>query len=54
MRTQDAHEYVKAFKNSQHPPWLFNLYLHWRELFQEPYKGITTDGKPFSHSISVD
>jgi hypothetical protein len=44
MQGQDAHEYVKAFKTKQHPPWLYNLYLHWRELYQEPYKGVTTDG----------
>jgi hypothetical protein len=44
MKAQNAHEYVTAFKTSQHPPWLFNLYQHWRELLQEPYKGVTTGG----------
>jgi hypothetical protein len=44
MKAQDAHEYAKAFKTSQHPPWLYNLYRHWRELYQEPYRGVTNDG----------
>lgn len=44
MQKQDAHEYAKAFKESGNPPWLHALYLHWRKLFQEPFKGITNDG----------
>lgn len=44
MSAQDAHEYVNDFKTKGHPPWLYNLYLHWQELQQEPYKGVTTDG----------
>lgn len=44
MQTQDAHEYAKAFKESGVPPWLHGLYLHWRKLHQEPFKGITNDG----------
>ncbi|EAQ92566.1 hypothetical protein CHGG_00801 [Chaetomium globosum CBS 148.51] len=45
MRTQDAHEYAKAFKEGGVPPWLHGLYLHWQKLFQEPFKGITNDGR---------
>ncbi|KAK4128204.1 hypothetical protein N657DRAFT_584939 [Parathielavia appendiculata] len=45
MQKQDAHEYAKAFKESGVPPWLHGLYLHWRQLFQEPFKGITNDGR---------
>ncbi|KAK4101692.1 hypothetical protein N658DRAFT_448833 [Parathielavia hyrcaniae] len=45
MQKQDAHEYAKAFKESGAPPWLHGLYLHWRKLFQEPFKGITNDGR---------
>ncbi|KAK8100126.1 hypothetical protein PG999_010500 [Apiospora kogelbergensis] len=44
MQQQDAHKYAKAFKTGGSPPWLHSLYLHWRRLFQEPYRGITTDG----------
>ncbi|KAE9978459.1 hypothetical protein EG328_001457 [Venturia inaequalis] len=44
MQSQDAYQYVDAFKTRQNPPWLYNLYVHWRELFHEPYKGITNDG----------
>lgn len=45
MQKQNAHEYVKAFKDSATPPWLHALYLHWRCLLAEPYKGVTNDGK---------
>ncbi|KAK1997133.1 hypothetical protein LX36DRAFT_578998 [Colletotrichum falcatum] len=44
MRSQDAHEYGEAFKKSGNPPWLHALYRHWRELFKEPFTGVTTDG----------
>lgn len=44
MQKQDAHEYARAFKESGVPPWLHGLYLHWRKLYQEPFKGITNDG----------
>ncbi|AEO54143.1 hypothetical protein MYCTH_2296360 [Thermothelomyces thermophilus ATCC 42464] len=44
MQKQDAHEYAKAFKETGVPPWLHGLYLHWRKLYQEPFKGITNDG----------
>ncbi|AEO65862.1 uncharacterized protein THITE_2113407 [Thermothielavioides terrestris NRRL 8126] len=45
MQKQDAHEYAAAFKEGGVPPWLHGLYLHWRKLFQEPFKGITNDGR---------
>ncbi|KAK3945309.1 hypothetical protein QBC46DRAFT_277805 [Diplogelasinospora grovesii] len=44
MQKQDAHEYAKAFIEGGVPPWLHGLYLHWRKLFQEPFKGVTSDG----------
>ncbi|KAF9893936.1 hypothetical protein FE257_008907 [Aspergillus nanangensis] len=44
MRTQDAHEYAHEFKTSHNPPWLHALYMHWLELSQEPFKGVTSDG----------
>ncbi|KAH6683611.1 hypothetical protein F5X68DRAFT_242528 [Plectosphaerella plurivora] len=44
MRKQDAHEYADEFKRDGQPPWLHALYLHWRKLFAEPFRGITTDG----------
>ncbi|KAG8412665.1 hypothetical protein J3458_013107 [Metarhizium acridum] len=44
MQQQDAHEYAMAFKEGGNPPWLHALYLHWRCLFEEPFKGITNDG----------
>lgn len=44
MQEQDAREYAEAFKESGQPPWLHALYMHWQELFKEPYRGITNDG----------
>ncbi|KAL2826087.1 hypothetical protein BDW59DRAFT_179659 [Aspergillus cavernicola] len=44
MRTQDAHEYADAFQTGRNPPWLHALYMHWKDLLQEPFKGVTTDG----------
>jgi len=44
MQKQDAHEYAKDFVEGGKPPWLHALYLHWRELFKEPFKGVTSDG----------
>lgn len=46
MAKQDAHEYAEEFKNSGNPPWLHGLYLHWLKLLKEPFKGVTSDGKP--------
>lgn len=45
MSTQDAHEYARDFKTLKQPPWLHALYTHWLELLEEPFKGITTDGR---------
>lgn len=45
MCTQDAHEYAHDFKTMKQPPWLHGLYSHWLDLLQEPFKGVTTDGK---------
>ncbi|OAP65752.1 hypothetical protein AYL99_01724 [Fonsecaea erecta] len=44
MAKQDAHVYAAAFKESGVPPWLHALYLHWLDLFKEPFKGVTNDG----------
>ncbi|CAP69558.1 uncharacterized protein PODANS_1_12160 [Podospora anserina S mat+] len=44
MQKQDAHEYAKAFIEGGNPPWLHGLYLHWLKLYQEPFKGVTSDG----------
>ncbi|VUC31613.1 unnamed protein product [Clonostachys rosea] len=61
MQKQNAYEYAKAFKDSGNPPWLHALFLHWRSLLNEPYKGVTNDGhvRPdlFSledHGIPID
>jgi hypothetical protein len=49
MQSQEAHGYADAFKSSGQPPWLHGLYLHWRKLFEEPYHGITNDGRTPLH-----
>jgi hypothetical protein len=49
MQKQDAREYVAEFKQSGRPPWLHALYLHWMELFKEPYRGITSGGTRYLH-----
>ena len=46
MQNQDAHEYVKMFEEEENPPWIHALYLHWRKLLAEPFRGVTTDGMP--------
>jgi hypothetical protein len=45
MKQQNAREYARAFVEGGQPPWIHALYLRWKELFQEPFKGITTDGE---------
>jgi hypothetical protein len=42
---QDAYSYAETFKMTKHPPWLFNLTQAWQQLYEEPYKGVTTDGQ---------
>lgn len=44
MQQQDAHQYADAFKQSGNPPWLHGLYLHWLELLEEPFRGVTNNG----------
>ncbi|KAF5672026.1 hypothetical protein FHETE_3898 [Fusarium heterosporum] len=45
MKKQNAYEYAKAFKDHGNPPWLHGLYKHWMSLFEEPFKGVTNDGR---------
>jgi hypothetical protein len=51
MCMQDAHEYAHDFKTSKQPPWVHALYMHWLELLQEPFKGVTTDDKNHDYCI---
>ncbi|EUC40257.1 hypothetical protein COCMIDRAFT_41388 [Bipolaris oryzae ATCC 44560] len=44
LQKQDAHEYASIFKGSAQPPWLHALWQHWRQLSEEPFRGITNDG----------
>lgn len=45
MQQQDAHQYVEDFLDHKQPPWLHALYRYWRHLYEEPFCGITVDGK---------
>ena len=47
MQKQNAYEYAKDFKELGNPPWLHGLYLHWRRLLAEPFRGVTSDGNFF-------
>lgn len=44
LAQNDARGHAKELIEKQAPPWLYGLYTHWRELLQEPFKGITNDG----------
>ncbi|KAI1372682.1 hypothetical protein F4677DRAFT_245518 [Hypoxylon crocopeplum] len=41
----DAYGHAKELLDHHRPPWLYGLYAHWRNLFQEPFRGVTNDGK---------
>ncbi|KAK3713900.1 hypothetical protein LTR37_008150 [Vermiconidia calcicola] len=43
-KTQNAYEYADDFKKNHVPPWLYNLTETWKELLEEPFKGVTNDG----------
>jgi len=42
--TQDVYEYARFFQDNHAPPWLFDLTQAWLKLYEEPFKGVTSDG----------
>jgi hypothetical protein len=42
---QTIYEYVKDMQDHRAPPWLHDLTKIWEKLLEEPYKGVTNDGK---------
>ncbi|KAI1408745.1 hypothetical protein F5Y13DRAFT_171689 [Hypoxylon sp. FL1857] len=57
----DAYGHAKELLEHHRPPWLYGLYVHWRELFEEPFKGVTNDGtvrpnlfKPRDEGVPID
>lgn len=44
IASHTPYTYTAQFLSTQHPPWLYGLYKHWRALFAQPYKGVTNDG----------
>lgn len=41
---QDVYEYANFFQDNHAPPWLYELTQAWAKLYDEPFKGVTTDG----------
>ncbi|KAF2270159.1 hypothetical protein CC78DRAFT_507820 [Lojkania enalia] len=41
---QNPYDYVQSFRQNHHPPWLYNLTEAWAKLYEEPFKGVTSDG----------
>ncbi|KAF2714669.1 hypothetical protein K504DRAFT_420686 [Pleomassaria siparia CBS 279.74] len=41
---QDVYEYADFFRDNHAPPWLFELTQAWEKLYNEPFKGLTSDG----------
>jgi hypothetical protein len=42
---EDAYEYSARFNKERLPPWLHSLTQTWEKLYQESFKGVTTDGR---------
>lgn len=42
---QTIYEYAKEMQDNRAPPWLYDLTKVWEKLLEEPYKGVTNDGK---------
>ncbi|KAI2613673.1 uncharacterized protein GGS25DRAFT_468401 [Hypoxylon fragiforme] len=40
----DAKGHSRELLEHHRPPWLYGLYVHWRKLFEEPFRGVTSDG----------
>jgi len=43
-KEQDAYSYAETSNTEYRPLWLYNLCQTWQRLFEEPYKGVTTNG----------
>ncbi|XP_014557788.1 hypothetical protein COCVIDRAFT_14929 [Bipolaris victoriae FI3] len=42
---QDIYQYVQSMQDNRAPPWLYDLTKVWEKLLEEPYTGVTNDGK---------
>ncbi|KAF2821381.1 hypothetical protein CC86DRAFT_373723 [Ophiobolus disseminans] len=42
---QNIYEYAECMQDNRAPPWLYDLTKVWEKLLEEPYKGVTNDGK---------
>jgi len=43
-KVQNAYEYAHTFNSKQQPPWLYKLTQAWQQLYEQPYRGVSTDG----------
>jgi hypothetical protein len=44
-KDEDCYQYAERFQKEHVPPWLYDLTQAWTELYREPFKGVTSDGK---------
>jgi hypothetical protein len=58
---QDVYEYADFFRTNHAPPWLFDLTQAWAKLYEESFKGVTSDGtvkeglfKPQDEGLDID
>lgn len=42
---QDIYQYAQSMQDNRAPPWLYDLTKVWEKLLEEPYTGVTNDGK---------
>jgi hypothetical protein len=52
-KQQDVYQYADHFHTNHAPPWLFDLTQAWEKLYNEPYRGVTADGKSKRTSFST-
>ncbi|KAF2015239.1 hypothetical protein BU24DRAFT_449994 [Aaosphaeria arxii CBS 175.79] len=58
---QNVYEYADFFRDNHAPPWLFDLTQAWAKLYEEPFKGVTSDGtvkegvfEPQDEGVDID
>lgn len=46
-KEQDCYTYAEHFQQTKFPPWIYGLTKAWEKLYEEPFKGVTSDGEYF-------
>ena len=44
LKSHDAHQHIASFNERRNPPRAHALFQYWKQLWQEPLKGVTNDG----------